>query len=295
MSACRTVSLHNITLPVRVSHGNLAPDQRIDDLSNRIDTLKIGLSVQYESRGDAKPHSMDGVWNYGDVYHHLCLSDVQTITGPLEGVLDEALALVDATAKAQNLVLNDVQVSADRMGLAVGYPRLIARKRYSASRWEASEMERSAGICNFPLVISVSHAWCEGSQRVEHVDVRTESVSLSFRAETRANSLASSDLAGLYNYAGLIHQVQKMQGIEITGPVEQLCDVVTSVLEADARALGVDLLRTVVEVKRTGYARCTPVLTLTKLFHKRESGDTDFLNFGSCNGSVGCDKFGHGS
>lgn len=267
MSACRTVSLHNITLPVRVSHGNLAPDQRIDDLSNRIDTLKIGLSVQYESRGDAKPHSMDGVWNYGDVYHHLCLSDVQTITGPLEGVLDEALALVDATAKAQNLVLNDVQVSADRMGLAVGYPRLIARKRYSASRGEAPEMERSAGICNFPLVISVSHAWCEGSQRVEHVDVRTESVSLSFRAETRANSLASSDLAGLYNYAGLIHQVQKMQGIEITGPVEQLCDVVTSVLEADARALGVDLLRTVVEVKRTGYARCTPVLTLTKLFH----------------------------
>ena len=210
MSACRTVSLHNITLPVRVSHGNLAPDQRIDDLSNRIDTLKIGLSVQYESRGDAKPHSMDGVWNYGDVYHHLCLSDVQTITGPLEGVLDEALALVDATAKAQNLVLNDVQVSADRMGLAVGYPRLIARKRYSASRGEAPEMERSAGICNFPLVISVSHAWCEGSQRVEHVDVRTESVSLSFRAETRANSLSSSDLAGLYNYAGLIHQVQKM-------------------------------------------------------------------------------------
>ena len=211
--------------------------------------------------------SMEGAWNYGDVYHHLCLSDVQTISGPLEGVLDETLALVDTTALAQNLVLNDVRVSADRMGLAVGYPRLIARKRYSASRVEDSGLERSAGICDFPLVISVNHAWCEGSQRVEHVDVRTESVSLSFRAETRAASLSSSDLTGLYNYAGLIHQVQKMQGIEITGPVEQLCDVVTSVLESDARALGVDLLKTVVEVKRTGYARCTPVLTLTKLFH----------------------------
>lgn len=267
MKAYRTVALRNITMPVRVSHGNLAPDQRIDDLSNRIDTLKVGLSVQYESLGDVKPRSMEGAWNYGDVYHHLCLSDVQTITGPLEGVLDETLALVDATAKAQNLVLNDVQVSADRMGLAVGYPRLIARKRYSASRGEASELERSAGICDFPLVISVNHAWCAGSQRVEHVDVRTESVSLSFRAETRATSFSSSDLTGLYNYAGLIHQVQKMQGIEITGPVEQLCDVVTSVLEGDARALGVDLLKTVVEVKRTGYARCTPVLTLTKLFH----------------------------
>lgn len=267
MKAYRTVELRNITMPVRVSHGNLAADQRIDDLSNRIDTLKVGLSVQYESLGDVKSRSMEGAWNYGDVYHHLCLSDVQTISGPLEGVLDETLALVDTTALAQNLVLNDVLVSADRMGLAVGYPRLIARKRYSASRVEDSGLERSAGICDFPLVISVNHAWCEGSQRVEHVDVRTESVSLSFRAETRAASLSSSDLTGLYNYAGLIHQVQKMQGIEITGPVEQLCDVVTSVLESDARALGVDLLKTVVEVKRTGYARCTPVLTLTKLFH----------------------------
>lgn len=267
MKAFRSVALNNITMPVRVSHGNLAPDQRIDDLSNRIDTLKVGLSVQYESLGDVKPRSMEGAWNYGDVYHHLCLSDVQTVTGPLEGVLDETLALVDATAKAQDLILSDVQVSADRMGLAVGYPRLIARKRYSATRGGDSELERSAGICDYPLVISVNHAWCEGSQRVEHVDVRTESVSLSFRAETRASSLSSSDLTGLYNYAGLIHQVQKMQGIEITGPVEQLCDVVTSVLESDARALGVDLLKTVVEVKRTGYARCTPVLTLTKFFH----------------------------
>ena len=127
MKAYRTVALNNITLPVRVSHGNLAPDERIDDLSNRIDTLKVGLVVQYESQGDLRPCSMDGAWNYGDVYHHLCLSDAQTITGPLEGVLDETLALVDVTARAQNLVLNDVLVSADRMGLAVGYPSLIAR------------------------------------------------------------------------------------------------------------------------------------------------------------------------
>lgn len=267
MKAYRAVELRNMTKPVRVFHGNLAPDQRIDDLSNRIDTLKLALSVQYESMGDVKPRSMDGAWNYGEVYQDLCLSDVQTITGPLEGVLDETLVLVDATAKAQNLVLSDVQVCADRIGLAVGYPRLVARKRYLPSCGSAPELERSAGICDFPLVIAVNHAWCAGSQRVEHVDVRTESVSLSFRAETRAASLSSTDLTGLYNYAGLIHQVQKMQGIEITGPVEQLCDVITSVLESDARALGVDLLKTVVEVKRTGYARCTPVLTLTKLFH----------------------------
>lgn len=266
MKAYRTVALRNITMPLRVSHGNLSPDQRIDDLSNRIDTLMIGLSVQYQSDGDIKPGSMDGAWNYGDVYQHLCLSDVQTVTGPLEGVLDETLTLIDASATAQGISLTDTQVSANRMGLAVGYPRLIARRRYSASREETTELERSAGICEFPLVVSVNHSWCKGSQRVEHVDVRTESVSLSFRAETRATSLSASDLTGLYNYAGLIHKVQKMQGIELTGPVEQLCDMVTSVLENDARTLGVDLLKTVVEVRRTGYARCTPVLTLTKMF-----------------------------
>lgn len=81
-----------------------------------------------------------------------------------------------------------------------------------------------------------------------------------------ASALSSSDLTRLYNYAGLIHQVQNMQGIEIAGPVEQLCDLVTAVLEQDALALGVDLQKTVVEVRRTGYARCTPVLTLTKYF-----------------------------
>lgn len=266
MQAFRTVSLRNITMPVRVSHGNLAADQRIDDISNRIDTLMIALDVQYASQGDVRPRSMQGAWNYGDVYHHLCLSDVQTITGPLEGVLDDTLALIDATATAQGLALTDVRVSADRIGLAVGYPRLIAHRRYLASRSETADLERSAGICNFPLVITVNHAWCEGNQRVEHIDTRTESVSISFRAETRATSLSTSDLTGLYNYAGLIHKVQKMQGVEIAGPVEQLCDKVTDILVNDARALGVDLLKTVVEVKRTGYARCTPVLTLTKIF-----------------------------
>jgi dihydroneopterin aldolase len=264
--AFRGVELQSIMMPVRVSHGNLEPNQRIDNLSNRIDTLEIRLAVQYESHGEVQPYSMNGAWNYGDVYQKLCLSDVETITGPLEGVLDDVLSLVENTATKQQLSLIDVQATADRMGLAVGYPRLIAKKRYSSTPKHATELERSAGIRDFPLVISVDHSWCKGSQRVEHVDFRTEAVSLSFRADTKASSLSSSDLTGLYNYAGLIHQVQKMHGMVITGPIEQLCDKVAEVLELDARSLGVELLKTVVEVKRTGYARCTPVLSLTKIF-----------------------------
>ncbi len=209
---------------------------------------------------------MAGTWNYGDVYSQLCLADVQTITGPLEGVLDDTLILIDQTAKAQGLKLIEARASADRMGLAVGFPRLSAIHRYQQMPAQRQGMERSAGICSFPIVITVNHSWCQGSQRVEHMDYRTESVLLSFRAETRATALSSSDLTGLYNYAGLIHEVQSMQGIGINGPVEQLCDLVTAVLEKDAKSLGVCLLKTVVEVRRTGYARCTPVLTLTKYF-----------------------------
>lgn len=265
----RTVEIRNITMPVRVSHGNLAPNQRIDDLSDRIDTLQVGLRVCHDSTGPMSPSSMGGAWNYGDVYQHLCLSDVQTITGPLEGILDETMALAEKTAAEQGIVVRNIEAWADRMGLAVGYPRLSVRKSFVKEPVSSARLQRSAGICSFPLVISVNHAWCQGSQRVEHVDVRTESVDLSFWAETRASSLSAADLTGLYNYAGLIHQVEKMQGVEIKGPVEMLCDEVASLLENDARALGVDLLKTVVQVKRTGYARCTPVLTLTKYFDEQ--------------------------
>ena len=269
MTAVRKVSLHGITLPVRVSHGNLSASQRIDDLDVRIDTLQVGVEVVSESQGDVKPRSMLGAWNYGELYKHLCLSDVPTMTGPLEAVLDTAISQIDLSAKAQHISLIQTTATANRLGLAVGYPQLTACRRYQTLPGGHAGIERSAGICNFPLVIAVNHSWCEGSQRVEHIDVRTESVCLAFRAETRASTLSSADLTGLYNYAGLIHQVQKMQGLGISGPVEQLCDIVTHALEEDARSLGVELLKTEVEVRRTGYARCTPVLTLTKYFFEQ--------------------------
>lgn len=266
MKETRFVELRNVTMPVRVSHGQLSPEQRIDELPNRIDTLDLSLLVAYQADLPIKPQSMQGVWSYGDIYQLLCMSDVQTITGPLEGILDNALQAVEDSAASQLVSLDDVEITANRMGLAVGYPRLVARKRYVQSPGNASEFSRTAGICEFPLVISVNHAWCEGAQRVEHVDVRTEAVQLSFSAETRAQSLASGDLRGLYNYAGLIHKVQRMHGVQISGPVEELCDMVSDVLLHDAQALGVSLLQTTVEVKRTGYARCTPVLKLVRDF-----------------------------
>lgn len=262
----RTVELKNITLPVRVSHGNLNPSQRIDDISNRIDSLQIDIIVNYDINVPLQDFSLDGVWNYGDVYHYLCLSDVPTITGPLESILDEAILLIEKTAKEQNIKLNYTEVSANRLGLAVGYPHLVTRRNYEPVINSTSPMQRSAGICDFPLIISVNHSWCKGSQKVEHVDLRHECINLSFHAETVSQELSSNDLTGLYNYAGLIHQVQNKQGFEVNGPVEQLCDLISEILENDAKKLNVKLLKTIVKVERTGYARCTPILTLTRYF-----------------------------
>lgn len=268
----RILELKNIAVPIRVSHGNLSLEQRIDDIENRIDILNISISVSYMSNIKPQDKKMDGVWNYGDIYNNLCLIDVPTITGPLEGILDKTIKLIEESAQEQKIELNKVIVSANRLGLAVGYPKLMVKKIYShidefeKKQCDDCEMERSAGICDFPLIISVNHGWCTGNQKVEHANERKESVKLSFHAETKSKPLSENDLSGLYNYAGLIHQVQKLQGIEINGPVEQLCDFIAEILEKDAHDLGVELLKITVIVERTGYARCTPVITLVKQF-----------------------------
>ncbi len=272
----RAVTLENITLPVKVAHAQLNQGERIDNLDNRIDTLQVCVQVEYISAGTIKDKSLEGVWNYGQVYEKLCLGDLLTISGPLEGILDSCLETIEQSAKEQKIELVYVRVSADRLGLAVGYPKLAVQKRYinvkaengiETDRGKSLEIQRQAGICNYPLVINVDHSWCVGLERVEHVDVRVESVLLSFYAKTKSKSLSSNDLNGLYNYAGLIHRVSEMQNTVITGPVEMLCDKIISLLETDAHNLNLDLVEAFVEIKRTGYARCTPILKLTNRYN----------------------------
>ena len=261
----RTVALQGITYPIKVAHHNLAAQERIDDMPVRIDTLQVSLEVDYQSPATLSNGSLEGTWNYGPVYERLCQSDMPTVTGPLESILDSTLGVIETAAKEQGISLLNARVSANRMGLAVGFPRLRSQKTYEEKPAQSGSF-RSTGICSFPLIIRVDHSWCQGDQRVEHADLRVESVLVSFYAESKALTLSDSDLSGLYNYAGLIHQIKNLQDLLISGPVEQLCDIVQDLLEKDARSLGVELLKTVVEVQRTGYARCTPILTSTRLF-----------------------------
>lgn len=188
-----------------------------------------------------------------------------TIKGPLESILDSTLRLIEVSAKDQGVSLLNTSVSANRMGLALGLPRLHAQRIYTGLPVQIGCI-RSTGVCSFPLAIRVNHSWCTGDERVEHTDIRVEPVLVSFYAESRAQELSDSRLSGLYNYDGLMHQVKKLQDLNISGPVEQLCDIVQDLLEQDALSLGVELLKTVVKVERTGYARCTPILSSTRYF-----------------------------
>lgn len=259
-SKTRFVRLENITLPVRVEHAHLAAHARIDELDSRIDMLRITATIEYDGGNFLiKDRSMEGAWNYGPLYQHLCVGDVQTITGPLESVLDSAALTIERSVAQQGFVLQHSSVFADRLGLAVGYPRLGVVRGRSATPNE-SEHIRYAGICDFPLVTTIDHSWCVDDQMVEHQAVRHEAVKVSFGAYTRSGPLSLSDLKGLYNYAALLHQIEALQGLCITGPTEQLVDVIESKLVEDATREKIDLVATRVEVSRTGYARCTPVI-----------------------------------
>lgn len=265
ISRTRTVKLGGITLPVRVEHAQLAASSRIDALDSRIDTLAISVIVDYMSERPVRPQTMDGVWNYGDIYRDLCMSDVQTITGPLEGILDGVTDKIERTVCDQRLVPVRILVTANRLGLAVGYPQLRRERRYATTACpEILPAEtRDVGICDFPLVVQVNHAWCQGSERVEHADNRIETVRLSFGAKALAKSLNTGNLDGLYNYAGLIHALEAQQGYVVDGPMEQLVDHISALLERDAEQMGVSLVNTWVSVTRTGYARCIPSIALT--------------------------------
>lgn len=265
----RTVRLENITYPVCVAHGKLQAHERIDSLDTRVDTLNICVDMGYKHQGPTRPGTMDNVWNYGAVYERLCMSEVPTIEGPLERILDAAMFEVCGSVSQQGLTASHVFVTADRMGLSVGYPQLSTgcvfqdtATRKGSMLGDTTGRVRSVGIKNQPLIVHVDHSWCQGNQRVEHVDARTEAVEVSFSAVTESEELTESDLTGLFNYAGLIHAMQGMQNMSLKGPVEEICDTLADMLDREAKKLNVHLLQTGVEVRRTSYARCTPVLGL---------------------------------
>jgi len=256
----RFVRLSGITMPLRIEHGHLAASERIDEAASRIDTLAISLNVEYQSPLPIIPRSMQGAWNFGRMYKALATGDVATVRGPLESVLDAALVQAGACVADQALQLRHAAISADRLGLAVGYPRLAVRTGTPARPSGDGTIVRYVGICDYPLVVNIDHSWCVGEQRVEHADLRAEAVRVTFGAHLPSADLNEHDLAGLYNYAGLLARVATMQGLLIDGPMEHLVDAIEGMLIDDAANESVSLQSSHVEVTRTGYARCVPTI-----------------------------------
>lgn len=190
----RALSLSAISLPLQVNHGHLGPSERIDDEGSRIDTLVCDVEVRYPAipligRG------LSGVFNYGKVYQSLCFPPLRRLTSPIETVLDEAIELIDTSAHEQGIALVSSKIVAKRMGLAVGIPQLVVERDHGPRLPFVSQNRiRRAGVVDYPLNLVVDHSWAVGEERVEHVDVRHETVKVSFEACTVAATLSDTTL-----------------------------------------------------------------------------------------------------
>jgi hypothetical protein len=262
----RTVKLEKIVYPIQVDHGHLSADQRIDAEGKRIDILELSTYLEIPFL-PLREKSLEGVWNYGSIYRELCLSPVPTIRGPLETILDKTTNMIWDTAVAEGVTPYALEVKADRRGLSIGYPELV-RTRGVAYCPVNSENTRRVAIRDYPLNIIIDHSWCKGDEIVEHAYKHMEAVDVSFGIISRSDELGEDNLGGLFNYASLIHVLTTMQGYSVVGPIELLSDVLLGKLEQAAlKQLKADtLISAFVEIKRTGYARCQPVLGVHRTY-----------------------------
>lgn len=255
----RFVKMSGITMPLHIEHHGLAADERIDDRAVRTDVLSVDVEVKYANAKRIESHTLDGVWNYGSIYEALCFGPVINLKGPLESVLDDIADAIEASMLEQELKATEIAVRAKRLGLAASHPELHVKRSYKPPGLIASppvaSTTRSAGIVSHPLVVKIDHSWCQGSERVEHKDIRIEAVNVSFSAETKNSKFAGLD--GLFNYASLVHLVDSMAGMTLTQPTEFLCDLLSEKILDESAKQKLDLLKVQVEVERTAYARCS--------------------------------------
>lgn len=262
LCAVRTVELKGISLPVRVAHAHLDTSQRLDAKTSRIDILDIGVYCQVDYV-EMKSRSFAGLWNYQQVYAALCDSDVPTLEGPLESVLDMAMDVLVSSAKKQGVHVLFAEITAKRKGLSVGCPVLKRSYGVPAGWSEVRGSDRSVGISGYPLSLAIDHSWADkDTEQVEHQDVRKETVVIDFQATFKAGSLSENSLKGLLNYVSTIESLDEYQHKTVDEPTEIVAEMVRKALEAEAAKESVVLHSLSVNVTRQGYARFVPTLGL---------------------------------
>lgn len=266
LCAIRTVELKGISLPVRVAHAHLDTSQRLDAKTSRIDILDIGVYCQVDY-SEMKSRSFAGLWNYQQVYAALCDSDVPTLEGPLESILDMAMDVLVASAQKQGVHILFAEITAKRKGLSVGCP-VLKRSRGVPAGWsEVRGADRSVGICGYPLSLAIDHSWADkDTEQVEHQDVRKETVVIDFEATFKAGTLADRSLKGLLNYVSTIESLDEYQHKTVDEPTEIVAEMVRKALESEAAKESVQLHSLSVNVTRQGYARFVPTLGLRLVY-----------------------------
>jgi hypothetical protein len=83
------VAIKDYPLKVSIRHGHLKPEERIEEVADRKETLIVGAMVEYRADGDpVDPTSLSGFWNYA--------STVVYLNGLQQTVLDTVLEAVAA-------------------------------------------------------------------------------------------------------------------------------------------------------------------------------------------------------
>ena len=259
MDKIRTLRLDGINMPVIIQHAhmNLAEHASIDKLHSRVDTLAIDVAVKYRG-GDLKRGAHAGVLNYMGLYDALCFSPVRTLIGPLETIIDETIAAVEAQAKKDSVELVSTVVTVQRLGLVVGAPELKGQMIYSLEPQLPPHYYRSAGITRVPLQVKVDHSWSQDAEHSKGKNQFPETVQLSFAAVTPAHTLAKDSLAGLYNYIETYKLADAAQDMLVDGPFEIVAEHILENVLRDAMPLAPAMLS--VSIVRSGYARCSPTL-----------------------------------
>jgi hypothetical protein len=261
MDKIRTLRLNAIQIPIVVEHEHmkLSEAESVGGPASRVDMLAVDIELSYRGNALAKG-SHNGVFNFMALYQDLCLSPVRTLHGPLEGVIDETMNLIETTAQGNKLELVDACVTANRLGLVVGAPELKSERIYQTRPCLPVGSYRSAGITKVPLQVKVDHSWSKDAEHSGTPNPRPETVDLSFSAITPSRSLSSDSLAGLYNYLKTYKLAYAMQDVLVDGPFERLAEQILENVARDSAELQPKMLS--ISLMRMGYARCRPTLGL---------------------------------
>lgn len=126
-TSMRECTITDIPVLLRIAHGHLDPAYRLENSSESREKISFTISVFWH---EANISGFEQLFNYAALYRILQTMHDRVVTGPLEGVLDEIEATLQAEAKAQGIAMTESRICMQRPDLLHGYVRLSKNTRY---------------------------------------------------------------------------------------------------------------------------------------------------------------------